>query len=449
MRSIPTSAARRAAAFLALSAPALLSAYYIFSYSIDIPYYDEWAMVPMVDRWLSGHGAWSDLFIRQGGHVIALQRAITILSAELFGWDIRIEILVGFFFLVATALLLIRQAVRTGLFTAPAIAFPAILAVMSVLFGLRQWENLLAPWSINPFGSTFFALTSFYFLSKDVTASFFLILVATASALLASLTFTNGLLVWPIGILIIIATRKAKPLLLITWLAATALCVTIYAVGSATGSAHLVRIGAISAFRGLAVLGAQFSADKSIITGGATSVPSTFIDGGQAIALGLALIAAVAWALWRARHSMSPHAFSISVILFGLGSCAFIAAGRADLGILQSTASRYTSTSGLVVIGLLLLIAELTTKDRTNQFNIGSALVAAVLVSASYGIFAELALGPARRQAMTAWANHIRQYQSAIDADLKNPHYTPEQIRKFSTILQQHKLSVFSRSSDH
>lgn len=447
MRSVPTAAVRRAAALLALSAPALLSAYYIFSYSIDIPYYDEWAMVPMIDRWLAGHGAWSDLFIRQGGHVIALQRTITILSAELFGWNIRIEILVGFLFLVATALLLIRQAARTGLFTAPAIAFPAILAVMSVLFGLRQWENLLAPWSINPFGSTFFALTSFYFLSKDMTPSSFLI--ATASALFASLTFTNGLLVWPIGILIIITTRKAKPLLLITWLAVTALCVTIYAVGSGTGSAHLVRIGAISAFRGLAVLGAQFSADKSIITGGATSVPSTFIDGGQAIALGLALIAAVAWALWRARHSTSPHAFSISIILFGLGSCAFIAAGRADLGILQSTASRYTSTSGLVVIGLLLLIAELTTKDRTNQFNIGSALVAAVLVSASYGIFAELALGPARRQAMTAWANHIRQYQSATDADLKNPHYTPEQIRKFSIILQQHKLSVFSSSSNN
>jgi hypothetical protein len=430
---------------LGAAAPGALALYYVLNFTVNVPHFDEWRTVPTVVSWASDNWSWNYLFRQYDGQRVPLQQAIAVLSTSLTGWNIRFEIMAGFAMLAATGVLLTVHAGTIGLLSQPRIAAAALIPSMLVLFSLRQWENLLEPWDIYFFGSTFFVLLTIYVLTKAVHA--WVVLIGVISAILASATFLNGLLSWPLGAVVLWlsapANRRAK--YVSVWLACAAVFLSVYFYGfrAPEKSNAILDIKTVVG-RGLAILGNNLMNDKGVLTAGGAGRIFVTVDGAQAIMLGIFTLSAALTSLWyAAQNHIRDHVFAIATLAYGSLTTGMIAAGRAELGLEQALSSRYTTISGIVIIATIFIFAEakLLSSSRSNWIQI--SLVALVISSSSFSTATELFMGPHRKALFLNWADKVRNYRSLPDDALKNPHFTPTEIRNWASSLEQHKLSVF------
>jgi hypothetical protein len=189
------------------------------------------------------------------------------------------------------------------------------------------------------------------------------------------------------------------------------------------------------------------SPDKAVVAGGALPSVIVPIDAAACGIFGLALGGAFVWAmveLWR-NGKLAASAFAVSVTLFGLGSMAMLAVGRAYLGVGQALSSRYSTASSFFLVGVLLLSRRATWRQPSSWLIPG--LTGLVLASNLIAGLAELHVGPFRRHFLQEWARTVHAFRTATDAQLQNPHFPPESIRVYSAALERHHLSVFAGDS--
>jgi len=234
------------------------------------------------------------------------------------------------------------------------------------------------------------------------------------------------------------------------WAASAAVGFSSYLVGSGSSTHHVVGIFSASTdviWRLFAVLGLPFIIDTAVIFGGGTGSGALAYGGADAVLVGLFLMTAIGYAMWLAvRSGPSQHAFSLALMFYGLGSCAMIALGRSDLGPMQALSPRYVTASAITVVGLAFLLAELRIYPPDRDFKVGTvgtAVAVLMLLTGVYGDVVEWPMGRYRRDNLLKWSAAVANYQSATDADLANPHYTPEQIRALSATIERHHLSLF------
>jgi hypothetical protein len=446
-------AARLAAAALLAGLPAVAALAYVLRFTVDVPYYDEWRFVPLVESWQAGTLRWADVFAQHDGHRIPVARIAVLASVHLTGWDVRAEVWAGFAFLAATALLLLRLHWRaSGPATSPARRAFGALPLLLVVFSLRQWENLLGPWAVVLFGVGFFAVVAFVLVEREPRPQ---LAAAACAAALASLTFTNGLLVWPVVAVQLAlrswrrgagpaAARDAAPWLL-GWLAIAAAFCALYFAGFDRAPVQGAGEPWHVAQRFLAAVGASLSVDPGVITGG--FAPPLFRRWGLAVplvtgALVVALAVAALAAALRRRELPAAERVAVALALFGLGSAAMLAVGRANLSVTQALSSRYATPVVLSLAALLLLQARVAGPEGWAR-RARAALVLAIVVSNVVALGLEWRYGRGRRRFLRDWAEAVRSYRTATDAQLANPHFSPEQIRAWSAALERRQLSVF------
>jgi hypothetical protein len=412
---------------LGLTLPGVVVTAYVIPYAVDAPNSDEWWMLPLIDQWLSGEGSWADIFDRDRVHRIAIQRAVALASAYSTNWDVRVEIFVGLFFLLTTGVALFLYAHSRGLLAKPLTAFILMFALGCSLFGLRQWENLLSPAAINPFASSFFVILAFYLLLRPSAVRF---AGACVSALLGCAAFSNAALVWPIGFFLVPPKRR------LVW-CALAIPAAIFCFPVLAGASKISYIDLFP--RWLVAIGSQFSLSQGMIAGGGDGVSQSSLDIGLALALGLGLIAIIAWGI-RNTELLREHRFALSLIAFGVASCALIAIGRGWQGIFQASSSRYTSTASLVLIGALLLWFE-----QPRRVAGQALLVVGAIVPALAGLWTEgIVMAESRRISLQAHAAKVANYKSLPDDQLPwSGGVEPRQMREWIGILERRRLSVF------
>lgn len=188
-------------------------------YAVNVPKWDDhplkYFLLQLQNETSFGNKLF--LFFRQHNeHRIAYDRLLTWLDYALWGKLSYTRLmflgnlsLVGLLAVIGAVL---RRSVNSKLhwvlFTAP-VAF--------LLFNLSQWENMF--WgmaAVQNFSVVLWVFLSIYLLtiSERYTA-------ATVLAILATLTSGNGLLIWPIGIVLLILQRRNK------WLTSWALCAAV------------------------------------------------------------------------------------------------------------------------------------------------------------------------------------------------------------------------------
>ena len=239
----------------------LLCAYYVVSFWSDVPYLDQWNTVPISGKWLSGTWHWADILTPAGGHRIIFDNAFTLLDTELTRHDPRAGMAAGLLLqgiLVATLTLRYRAQ----------LASPSMLdllvwtSIFAMIFSLRNWENLLAPWAINNIACFVFFLSSLLCLDQrrsgwDLAALIF--------AVLASITFSNGVLVWPIGAGYLLLQKRRRGAIL--WASASVIFVIALSIGAAAFTKFTSHDPLVWAAMFLALFGTLFLLDKGIIFG--------------------------------------------------------------------------------------------------------------------------------------------------------------------------------------
>jgi hypothetical protein len=189
----------------------------------NVPFHDDWALITFFQLHDDGRLTLADFFSQHNEHRPVFPRAADFLLAFATGWDLRVELYRNFAVAVATFVLLLVALRRTLDRT----AFLVAGVVASVLFfSTVNWENWLWGWQLQWFLSNLAAVGALYALSSDRRPRAMLAL-AVACGVVASFSLGQGLLIWPVGLVVLLLRRRPW----IVWACAGAAVVLAYFVG--------------------------------------------------------------------------------------------------------------------------------------------------------------------------------------------------------------------------
>ena len=228
--------------YLLALVPALLLFRAVDRNAVNVPVWDDWQFVSLVEKVHGGEIPWSELPAPHDEHRLLLPRILIVASLLLSGGNYRVQcfISVGVMVILSLALLsLLRRTLGAGRIATPFVWGLANL----VLFSPIQLHNWLWPMQLAyflPFGFMALCLAAFY---SDRGADARLALCGVC-AWAASYSFINGLLLWPVMLPAILRDRRwtsgrEKRLFAGAWLASAALVAALYFHGLLENTADI------------------------------------------------------------------------------------------------------------------------------------------------------------------------------------------------------------------
>jgi hypothetical protein len=225
----PGAAKRRAVSRLAVLIlallPLLILIVHVAQYHVDVPFWDQWNFVPLLGKSYEQGITLGDLWGLHNEHRLLFPRLIMLGLAHISGYNIVLELVVIILLAVATFIVLWYQYSRTAGVLGYS-GFPWVVPVFSLLvFTHSQAENWLWGWQIQIFLNVLAVVAGLVCLGsrpfrwKKYWA-------ALGCGILATYSFANGLVFWPLGFLglVLVSWRSKlqKKRALAGWLAATA-----------------------------------------------------------------------------------------------------------------------------------------------------------------------------------------------------------------------------------
>lgn len=204
--------------------PLLILIINIAEYHVDVPFWDQWNFVPLLGKSYEEGVTLQDLWDQHNEHRLLFPRLVMLGLARASRYNIVWELAVIILLAISLFALLRHQFNKaTRVLGYP--AFPWVVPVFSLLvFTLGQAENWLWGWQLQIFLNVLAVVAGLVLLGNPGLrwTKFWL---ALGSGILATYSFANGLLFWPLGFLAIMLAppkdRRPRILALTVWTAST------------------------------------------------------------------------------------------------------------------------------------------------------------------------------------------------------------------------------------
>jgi hypothetical protein len=202
---------------LLIAIPAGIYLWFLHAFAVSLPFWDEWEFWWSMKR--LDEGNWLDAFwLPHNEHRLVVTRLFYFLLRYTAALDVTLAMY--FDFVLACLTLwglwrLLRASVRVSLWYLVPVAF--------VVFSLEQWENILWGWQIAIYAMVCGSVWSLYLLARPGLRT---LPAAILMAVVASLSFANGLMIWPAGFAYLILARSRRRLLV--WCGAAAALLVVY-----------------------------------------------------------------------------------------------------------------------------------------------------------------------------------------------------------------------------
>ena len=407
---------------------------------IDVPFGDQWELVPRLAHFQSGALSFNDVWRQHNEHRPAFPILIMLGLARATRWNISAEIAAnvvlgaGIFLVCAAAL----RSVYRGL---PEARWWLLPVLSLLIFSPQQWENWLWGWQIQIFLGVLAGLVGFWLLAHPKPSAW-----RFGGALLCGVvgtySFSSGLTYWVVGPIALWLRPELRG-----WRRAGLWTV----VGSATIASYFtdyhLNPGHPSLLSNFATLDAfgKFMLYVVKYLGApvaSVSVPLAALTGAAGLVLFFALLAA----RWRQRGT-AGFVFPCTVGLNAVAAAVMTGLGRAGYGSDQALSSRYGTIAEplwLAIAFLALCVAlkgvpSAYTRRRAGMMAVGAVLVSLVVVSS----------GQAALVAAKARMNHLRPLRVALRGAwdwpkvaqlyVNNVPLTQERVQQ----LQAMQMSVF------
>ena len=352
LRQAPT--ARRVLLLCLVALPPLLAALYAARFKLGVPYYDSWALVPDLQKMFAGQLTWADVWQPYNEHRILLPRLVMLGLARFTGWDDGYEVALNLVLAAAAGLALLVQwratAARLG---RPWLGGLAALIALLV-FSLTQWENWVWGWQLVYYLYTACAVGALLLLA-NWDGRWRRWLGAAALGLAATFSLGMGLLVWPVGLLLLLWPGGPAR----RWRAAAlwaALGVVVYALYF-SGYPRLPGPGPLQIIlqQPLALAHYIFNYLGSPVFNYDYAYLFGFLGT-------LAWWASAVWLVWRAWRTSGawpdtqPLLPYLGLGLYSQAGAAMVAVSRVQFGTHQAIASRYVTLSYPFWVSLVVLV---------------------------------------------------------------------------------------------
>lgn len=419
--SRPRATATATVAF-AVAGPPLVLAILLAAWGVDLPYWDQFALVPHLADRAAGTFHLADLWVPHNEHRLFVPQAIMMVLAQWSDWNVLWELWFQVGMALATLALvlsLLASSRRAESRRADAATTsPGLLALVSLMvFSPVQWRNWIWGWQIQIFGVVLAAVATVWCLAR-LRRPWVRLGAAAAAATAGSLSFANGLLLWPLALPLVAlgsqALSDAPSDVPSDWTSGTALRwgqAAIWALAGALVWAVYFYDFVPGVDRGPADEGLW----RQILHFGAYVVlylaaPLLRFHDQTALWGGFVLVSAalgvLCWGLvsclrrWR-RGATDEALVGLrrglpwwTLSAFAVSSAAITALGRLDLGIGQALSSRYITIGNLFWLGVVgWLVARRTSAAPEPSWAVralrasGSVLAALLLVNAVHGAF--------------------------------------------------------------
>jgi len=328
----------------------------VFTCGVDIPFYDAWDFLPIIDKSLHHTLTFAELADADNGHRILMPRLIRLTLIHFNGWNIFHELLVNIVVEVGLFLVLAWQIRRT-FSSFPRGRWIYALPVLSmIVFSLTQWLSWLDGGGIAIFLNVFAVVAGIVLLAQPNVRAW-QVGVAAVLGLCAAYSFANGLLFWWIGLGLLAVGPDRKRMR--GWAAAWGILSLAVWVGYLQG--YRGAASAPGSHTNAAVRLAKYIAYVPTYLGGlpaAIQKPPLAPLGLVAGLCGLVIFVGLGWRLLRNNRvgyrAIAPY---LALGSYSIASALLTAVARSsEFGYTQALASRYTTITMLLWISNLVFL---------------------------------------------------------------------------------------------
>jgi hypothetical protein len=337
---------------IAYSLPIILIFWFVTSFTVNMPIWDDWELVYLFDKIYNGTANFADFFAQHNEHRIFFPRIIFAILAFSSKWNIKLETYFSLLLALVNFAVLYKIAAYTSNKNNKLLFHLFNFTICIVNFSLIQYENWLWGFQIAWFLINTCLILAVFILTvpKNLHPNLRLLL-ASLCCLIASFSSAHGLLSWLVllpSVYLVEGITKQKKIRILVWVGLFTFCVAIYSIGYEKPSHHpsiffILQQPLIAFEYFFSMIG--FSLGKSIFT---------------PIVNGLIIFFIFSFFNVFCFKNYKSVFFKKAVPWLSLGWFAILFAlittfGRAGFGVEQATSSRYVTVSILLVISCLQL----------------------------------------------------------------------------------------------
>jgi len=409
--------------------PITMIGIYIFLLGVNIPFWDQWEVVPLLMKKQQGVLSFADLFAQHNEHRPFFPRLIWLTLSGFTHYNVNVELWINLLIAVGTFVFVAGRVMKTwdrlGISTPP-----LMIPLMSLLvFNLGQRESWLQGFQTVMFLGVACVIVGIFILAENASWSSFF--VAIVLGIIANYSMANGLLYWPIGLIVLfITTSKELRLIRIAlWVICGGLCIGLFLSGWTSGG-HLNFDYVFSHILEWFIWLLNFLGAPLM-----TLWYVAWIFGSISIGLYILIIGHVIRTdQWR---PLIPY---FAIVLFILFTALTISFGRMEMGMPQSVVPRYLTMSVWYWVSLLALLPLLNMKSLYQYLLYSLLTISLVFLMIGGGWRGYVSL----HQRMLPAYQAARSGQTISEDVLAKIFPSPKDIRAQIDFLRENKLSAWS-----
>jgi hypothetical protein len=432
------------------SLPLLILIFFIAKYRVEVPQADEWSLVPLVDKSYQGDLQFKDLWALHNEHRLLFPRILLLQIIRISHWQIIYELIAIVLFATISFFATLSLIKKTQLNKSS----PWLIPFLSLMiFSLNQSENWFFGWNIQIFMNITAVILGLSLIGA-FEFSWIRLIAAAVIGIIATYSFANGFLFWPLAFLLLWQKRNSTNRSVIVfsfWIFIAVLSFALYLHGYSRPAEHpspwnfldrpLSAVNYFFAYLGSPLLAfckktpdvARWMSEKGM------SIPQViiFIANHAASIAGFVGLMLFIFAF----HKLKNHQnWNVVLIFFALGCYVLLSAilstiARSGLGMANALSLRYITISIWFWISLAMFYALGTQLKFRTLFL--AVLAFFLILNSVYGGFYAIKvhsyLMPARSEVLRLQDENL----------LKRLYPDVEYIRKSVQIMQRYHLSVF------
>ncbi|MDH7513938.1 MAG: hypothetical protein QHH14_13405 [Clostridiales bacterium] len=352
---------KRIGVWALVSIPFLFLVLMVARYKVDVPEWDQWALVPLLEKSYGGTLTLKDFWFQHNEHRLVFPKLLMVPLARLSGWNISYELALSI--LLAAGIFFCLAIVMKKTFASvlgARLRWPFIFLSL-VVFSLNQVENWMWGWNIQIFLNVLAGAGAIVLLTGK-RLGWREIAGAALLSIVAAFSYASGLVFSLIGFAAIIfsvsLTKKRRLLYSLLWLSVSTAIFYSYFYHYHSPSHHpslssilnspLNYMSYVLTYLGAALLSSDVNPFFAFLAGLA-----------GVILFGLTVLMILSGRKIRA-GDLSPYLF---LSLYALATALLTGLGRAGFGAVQAMSPRYVAFSSLFWISLVVFIIILLKMD--------------------------------------------------------------------------------------
>lgn len=201
---------------------------FILHYAVNVPLADQWFDIYIVNDALTGHLSLHVLWMQYFQSRVLFPNLVVVVVGELQHYSVRTIVFVSALAYVASFFLLLALVRR---YLARQLTIVPTLILALVWFSLAAVSDALWAFELGYYFSMLGLLAMLYFLMSAPAPGTLRVTVAAGAAVFASYSFAQGLLAWPVGLIVLLwawPLSKQALLTVVLWIGAAVLTAAIF-----------------------------------------------------------------------------------------------------------------------------------------------------------------------------------------------------------------------------